>query len=91
MKDDFTKAAQTPAEKRDALQAEADAIDKRLNTPQSPQMHLRPDGQKRRDGDALGRQAAVERSADLRKEIKSLEKSIGPKQDRGGRGPDYAL
>lgn len=91
MKDDFAKAAQTPTQKRKALQAEADAIDKRLNTPQSPQMHLRPDGQKRRGGDELGRQAAKERSADLRKEIASLEKSMGPKQDHGGRGPDYAL
>ena len=76
-------AAETYAERQARLQKAADAIDRRLNTPETPQMHLRPTGQMRIEGDRIGREAMQERRDDLQKEIERIkqERSQGQQMD----------
>ena len=84
MKDGFGRsAAKTYAERQARLQKAADAIDQRLNTPETPQMHLRPTGQMRIEGDRIGREAMKERRDDLQKEIERIkqERTQGQRMD----------
>ncbi|MAI91319.1 hypothetical protein [Ponticaulis sp.] len=84
MKQGFGRiAAETYAEREARLQKAADAIDQRLNTPETPQMHLRPTGQMRIEGDRIGREAMQERRDDLQKEIERIkqERPLGQQMD----------
>ena len=83
-----TPARMTSEERAEALKKQADAIEKRLNTPQSPTMYPKPKGQLARDGQAYARKAANEQRIDINRELKDIQKQID--QRKALQGPNKA-
>ncbi|MFC6199195.1 hypothetical protein [Ponticaulis profundi] len=83
MRDGFNQGApETYEQRQDRLQRQADAIDRQLNTPQSPQMHLRPKGAMRSDGDRIAREAMENKRVDLMQEIERIKKERSQGQEQ---------
>ncbi len=78
----------TSEERAAALQKQAEAIEKRLNTPQSPTMYPKPKGQLARDGQAYARQAANEQRIDINCELQDIQKQM--EQRKTLQGPHKA-
>lgn len=77
MKQTFNQhAGQTYESRKEALKAQAEAIEKRLNTPKTPQPELKPKGPLAAAGQAYARQATQSQRTDINAELKGIQKEM---------------
>ncbi|MEM9668898.1 MAG: hypothetical protein AAF950_08225 [Pseudomonadota bacterium] len=70
------KAGETYASRKEALEAQAKAIEERLLTPQTPQPRLQPKGQVAASGNAIARSELEKTRVDIGAELKSIQKDM---------------
>ncbi|MEM6900699.1 MAG: hypothetical protein AAF583_13110 [Pseudomonadota bacterium] len=77
MKQTFNQnAGQTYADRKEALAKQAEAIEKRLNTPRTPQPELKPKGPLAAAGQAYARKAMQTQKTDIEAELKAIQKEM---------------
>lgn len=77
MKQAFSaKSGETYASRKEALEAQAKAIEERLLTPQTPQPRLQPKGQLAVSGNAIARSELEKKRVDIGAELKSIQKDM---------------
>ncbi|MEM1086967.1 MAG: hypothetical protein AAGH90_04505 [Pseudomonadota bacterium] len=89
MKKAFEQASETPAERRERLQNEIDALEKELKSPKPPSLTLQPKGMTRYKGNEIGRAAMRERRNKLSKDLKDHDNRPG--QKRRDRGDEFEM